>query len=181
MSRARSTGIRQDPGPVDASVPCADCPTEGNTAVYRVPDPRFDVTTTSALCAYHLSVLKREHPEFWAKLQSHPRLPEIDAHVQEYALVERSDFPESITVDGSQSERLGLDRLGAGYYLRERPDGRLCVIAVAHTFSVQQSTLVREDRLGALFDHVDREVGWRGIGGEWVDRAQAVASGGESA
>lgn len=74
-----------------------------------------------------------------------------------------------------------LDRLGAGYYARERSDCRLRVIAVDHTFSVQESTLVREDRLGALFDHVDREVGWRGIDDEWIDRAQAVASGGESA
>ncbi len=68
-ARSQSVGIRQEPGPVESEIPCADCPTEGNAAVYRVPDLRFDVTTTSALCAYHLTVLKREHPDFWAKAE----------------------------------------------------------------------------------------------------------------
>ena len=177
MSRARSVGIRRSPGPVDSELPCVDCPSGGHTAVYRVPDPRFEVATTSALCAYHLAVLKREHPAFWADLQTHPQLSDVETYVQERALVERADLPEAITVDEDQYERLGLDRTGTGYYARERSDDRLRVIAVDHTFAVQESTLVRDDQLGVLFDHVDREDGWRGIEDEWIDRA----TGGESA
>ncbi len=181
MSRARSVGVRRPPGPVEGDVPCADCPTDGHSAVYRIPDPRFDISTTSALCPYHLAVIKREYPKLWADLRSHPQLPDPEEFIQRHALIERRDLPSTITVDGDQYDRLGLDRLGAGYYARECLDGQIRVLEVDHTFAVQESTLVRDDQLGALFDHVDRENGWRGIEDEWIDRVQARADGGESA
>ncbi len=128
-----------------------------------------------------MTVLKQERPESGERIQSHSRLHDLDACVQEHALVERSDLLESITVDGNQYGRLGLDRVSTGYYARDRPDSCLRIIAVDHAFLIQESTLVRKGRLGALFDHINHEVGSRGIENEWVDQAQAVASRGGSA
>ncbi len=180
MSRARSGGVRRPPGPIDGDVLCADCPTDGHSAVYRIPDPRFDISTTSALCQYHLAVIKREYPKLWADLRSHPQLPDPEEFVQRHALIERRDLPSSITVDGDQYDRLGLDLLGAGYYARERREGQIRVLEVDHTFAVQQSTLISHEQLAQLFDHVDRTVGWRGIEDKWVDRVLARADGGGS-
>lgn len=74
---------------------------QGNEAVYRIPDPRYGIATTSALCPYHLAVLKREEPLAWRDLRRYPELPDPDDLVQEHVLVERDDVPEEIDIDNT--------------------------------------------------------------------------------
>lgn len=181
MSRAHSTGIREHPGPADGAVPCADCPiTRSNEAVYRVPDPRYAISTVSPLCAYHLTVLKREHPLAWRTLRDHPELPDPERYVQEHALVERADVADEIGIDGTRYERLGLDRLGRAYFITGEAIGYR-VIETDERFEIHESTHVSSGRLLELFDHVRDAVGWRGLEDDWIERAQREARRGDRA
>lgn len=180
-AQSRSAGIPDEPGPVgdDEDVHCADCPlTNPEDAVFRVPDPRYSIATVTALCEYHLAALKREYPLRWRKIRDHPRIDGLEAAAKDHALVERDDVPDEISIDGEVYQRLGLDQLGRAYFVAETGWGWR-VVETDERFDVQESTKVERGRLRGLLDHVDEQVGWRGLEGEWIDRAQAEVNGGE--
>lgn len=172
--RAHSVGVRETPGVVDDDRPCADCPDDGNSAVYRVPDPRYSVATTAALCGYHLAVLKREHPKYWADLTRRPECADLEGHVPAHALVERADLPATITLEDTEYSRVGLDQLGSGYYAHQRVDAQLRVVAVDETYTIQSATRIPPAQFPAFLEYIETTRGWRGLEGEWLDFAAEV-------
>lgn len=179
--RRTSVGVTDDPGPVDDGVNCAACPlTDANEAAYRLPDPRFSVATVSALCTYHLAVVKREHPDRWATIRSHPEIDGLEAATADHALVELGDVAAEIEVDGEDYQRVGLDELGTAYFVRDvRPYYR--VVETNEHYDVLNGARVElAGGLARLFDHIERRVGWRALESEWANRARAE-DGGESA
>lgn len=175
----RSAGITDDPGPIDDSAPCTACPlNDPNEAAYRLPDPRFSVATVSALCPYHLAVVKREHSDRWATIRSHPEISGLEAATAEHALVELVDVAPEIEVDGNEYQRVGLDELGTAHFVRDvGPYYR--VVETNEQYDVLNGARVEpEGGLARLFDHVERRVGWRALESEWADRARAEEGGG---
>lgn len=172
-----SASILEEPGPIrDGDVPCHDCrAVDAEAGVYRVRDPRYSISTVVALCPYHLRAFASEEPLTWEWHRDHPEYGDPEAFAAgEEVLVERSDVPDELPIDGTLYERVGLDEAGRAYFAAEVGDGAWRVIETDEEFTVQESTRVERERLRGLLDHVEERVGWRGLEGEWIDRANEV-------
>lgn len=177
----RSGRIVADPGPIDGEgEACDHCPERDPAdAVYRVPDPSYGVASVSALCPFHLAVMRRRHPRTWGKLANHEDYHDVRVHVQEGALLERGDLPEEFEHDGARYQRFGLDEKGKAYFVVERAHDYHLVETDRHFEVVEDPAVPRGELLG-LLDHVEEHVGWRWLSNEWVNRAYAE-DGGEQA
>lgn len=185
MSRTDGSSDRivAQPGPIDGDErDCDHCP-DGDAAgaVYRAPDPSYGIATVSALCAYHLAVLEREHPDLWQRLRRHEDYGDPEEFAADGGLVEMGDLQEELAHDGGHYQRFGLDERGRGYFVSEADDGSYHFVEVEGGHDVREDTRVPEGGLLELLDHVEGAVGWRGLVSEWVDRAYAEDDGGESA
>lgn len=151
---------------------CDWCPTlNAREALWRLPDPRYDITAFSALCEYHLAVLKREHELHWRDLLEHPEFDGLDGDRAEHVLVESGDVPDEVPIDGTLYQRLGLDDLGQAYFVAELGGGDLRIVVTDERFDVQDATVVARGRLRAWIDRIGGRCGWRGIESDWLDRA----------
>lgn len=162
------------PGRLDGEeeADCDWCPdANAQPALWRVPDPRYDMQAFSALCGYHLAVLKREHELHYRDLVEHPEFGGLDDDRDEHALVERDDVPEEIPIDGALYERLGLDGLGRGYFVAELGSSEFRIVVTDERFDVVDATVVARGRLRNWIDHIGSFCHWRGLEGEWIDRA----------
>lgn len=186
MSRPGESGhadrVLAGPGPIDGDEgeSCNDCPlVDPNPAVYRVPDPRYDIATVTPLCEYHLAALKREFPMEWRDIRSHPEIEGLERATAENVLIEQDDVPDEISVDETLYRRLGLDEKGRAYFVTEIGSGDYRVLETDERFDILESAIVASGQLFEFFDRIRGQVGWRGLEDEWVDRAQAEFYGGD--
>lgn len=176
VSRSRSADrIVAEPGPLDDEhAECDWCsPFNARDAVYRVPDPNYDIHALSALCEYHLAVLKREHELRWRDLLEHPDLHGLDEARAEHVLIERDDVPDEVPIDGTLYQRLGLDERGVAYFIVELGEDAVRVVQTDERFDILQSDRVRCGELRGFIDHIGTQFRWRGLESKWIDRADA--------
>ena len=169
MSLGHSVGVREPPGRVDGGW-CADCPSRleadhdlRRDAVYRVPDPRFSVATTTLLCPYHLARFANEHEDLWHRIRSHSGLSDPADVVQEPAFVTLRDVPTEIEIDGDRWHRLGLDEVGRAHFTRDHETGVSLIVTIDAEFDVLDRINLKHRPLTSWVSHVEDDVGWLSI------------------